>query len=512
SAGTLVHSFVEHEVRPMSVWPMDVTGLTKDQVLEQVEAMVRALPPRAIAQVRLSGFCTPATLRGSRFSATARSIRPDVLFTASVQAVEFAPQRVMERWSRPTLSAFAHLYAPAQDTVRTSVENLRRLPTGCGVYAMHDAAGRLLYIGKANNVRARVRAHLRGKTGTKFFSGWTGQITRVETRLADSELEALLIEAELIRTLRPPFNRQMRRWTDYCYLSENGKPYGQLDVCRQPGPGSRCFGPFRSVRLARSVRDAVAEHFGLALCPDEQLPASQLPLLSEVSAAKLCGRYYRGLCSGPCAKCMQHGDYDRRIRQRDALLRGEDDASLSQFETRLQTAEGDMAGHTMSGDARTLGLAFEHCTTLREAEGLVHGLLLLPGPKGCRKTAMFTPHGIHLDALADDRSAAARILAKHRPAIQQRSPRRSERLPTAAVDGLCVAARQLRRGSGEYRFIPQRELTRADESTLLAVAFQTDHADGLASAEDGATSPPGPNVPDAPGDSSSGGSPVSRHV
>jgi hypothetical protein len=166
----------------------------------------------------------------------------------------------------------------------------------------------------------------------------------------------------------------------------------------------------------------------------------------------------------------------------------------------------------MSGDARTLGLAFAHCVTLREAEGLVHGLLLLPGPQGCRKTAMFTAHGIRFDVLADEPSAAARILAKHRPATQQRSPRRSERLPTAAVDGLCVAARQLRRGSGEYRFIPEGELARADEATLLAVAFQTDHADGFASAEDGATSPPGPDVPGAPGDSSSRGSPVSRHV
>lgn len=475
NGGGLAHTFVEHDVRPMSVWPVNVTGLAQARIREQIAAIIGKLPERAIAQVRLSGCSTPDALRGLRFTAMARELRPDVLLTASTQAVELAPHRQVQRWSRPTASAFSDLDAPAVDGVRASVEEVKRLPTGCGVYALHDAVGRLLYVGKAKNVRARVRTHVRGKTGANRFAGWGRQIARVEVRPADSELEALLIEAELIRRLRPPFNRQMRKWTGYCYLRENGKPYGQLEVCRQAGSGDRCFGPFRSRKLAAVVGEAVADHFGLAQCPDQQPLDCPLPLLPGVSVGRQCRRYYDKMCVGPCGGRVDRSDYDRRIRRRDALLTGEDDASLRALEAQLEKDPVEGSMNDRAGDssrpARTLRSTFDYCATLREAEGLLHGLLLLPGADGVRKTAGLAPRGIRFDLLRNDADDANRVLERHRACADPRAGHGRGRLPTSALDALCIAARHLRDGSKPYHFIAPGELGAFGGYDLLAVAF-----------------------------------------
>ncbi len=97
SGGRLVHTFVEHEVRPMLICPMDVTGLTNSQILQRIESIVQGLPSRAIARVRLTGRSAAAvSARGSRtthnsscslwIAATARKLRPDVLLSFSAGA------------------------------------------------------------------------------------------------------------------------------------------------------------------------------------------------------------------------------------------------------------------------------------------------------------------------------------------------------------------------------------------------------------------------------------------
>ena len=170
-SGRLVHTFVEQNVRPLCLRPMDVTGLTHGQIRSEIEAVINALPSEAVAQVRLTGSVSPGALRGMHFAETARELRPDVFLSVSGRAVEFLPQHSPPRRPQAAMSAFAHPATPHERNVQTSVEEVKRLPAGCGVYALHNATGRLLYIGKSNNIRTRVRAHLRGKTGANFFNG-----------------------------------------------------------------------------------------------------------------------------------------------------------------------------------------------------------------------------------------------------------------------------------------------------------------------------------------------------
>ncbi len=478
--GRLVHRFIEHHVRPLCAMPMDVTGLTRQRIREQIDASVKALPPQAVAQVRLTGCVSPGTLRGLHFTATARDLRPDVLLSVSSQAVEFVPRRTARLRSKAALEALGDPVMPGERIVRAAVADIKLLPTGCGVYALHDAAGRLLYIGKSKNLRTRVRTHLRGKTGANFFTGWTRQIARIDAAVAHSELEALLIEAELIRTCCPPFNRAMRKWNRYCYLAEKGKPYRQLAICPQPTDRGACFGPYRSRKHAESVSQAVASHFGLSECPDQQPSAKPLSLLPGMPTAHLCDRYYRGLCVGPCADRVTDGDYEARVLRRNALLRGIDDTTLRRLEERLEAAPMEHrrtnAFDDLSRRATTLRAAFNQAVTLGEAEELMGGLLLMPAGVGLIKTATPTSDGIRFDVLAEDARDAGRILAKHARLTGSNSGRGllpgGTRLPRTVMDGLCIAARHLRRPAGQYGFISRKRVRTLNGRDLVIMAFE----------------------------------------
>jgi hypothetical protein len=279
----------------------------------------------------------------------------------------------------------------------------------------------------------------------------------------------------------------MRRWAGYCYLVENGKPHGQLEVSRAPSQRHRCFGPFRSWRLALSVRDAAADHFRLARCPQEGGTTNQLTLPGLAGAACSCKRFYQGQCTGPCGGRVPDSEYRRHLRRRDALLSGADDADLAAVEEPAPSPDEanrrDGPVEAWSDSTRVLRLAFDHCVTLRQAEALMGGLLLLPGRTGCRKVAALTPKGVRFAVLDDNTATADRILSRHVAIAGQRNRERPGRLSTTAVDSLCIVARQLRRAGNPCKFVSAADVTALDGAGLLALAFEEDRtrASGMAS-------------------------------
>lgn len=465
--GEVSHRFVEHAVRPMALVPLNVSGLRRKQVLEQALERIAALPPNATAQLRLSGQTTRDALRGLRLAQRARELRPDVLLSAASWAVEFVPHREVNRaLTRRLESAFSRLRAPVSNIVRRPTTETKLLPARRGTYALCDAAGRLLYVGKAADMRTRVRSHIRGSTKSRAFGDWTKQIASVEVRIAHSELEALLVEAELIRLLRPPFNRQMRMWSRYCYLCENGRPYGQLEICPDPVRAKRCFGPFRSRALAADILDAVAARFGLAFCPAEDSSNGSARLLPALSAANVCERCYAGVCGGPCAGRVGESEYAERIRLRDELLGGVDDASLVAFEqkveARVERGEADGITRPLRRRVYVLRAAFDHAAMLRRAALILDGLMLLPGPEGGRIAAVVSRDGLRLEPFRGGASDASRIV---------RAPRDGcgHEIPKAVMDSLCTAVRELRRG-GAYAFVPAQRLAGSVPGDALTVA------------------------------------------
>ncbi len=212
-ADGMAYRFIEHDVRPMSVWPIAVTGMDRSALLDQLEPIVVGLPPNAIAQVRIAGVAGRRAFDGLRIREHVERLRPDVLLSMSFRGIDFAETPAVpvvaeapSTLSIPIASAFTALSEPFGRVHAASAGNLAALPKSRGVYAMYDASGRLLYVGKAADLRSRARSHLNETGATNYFYGWTSQVARVEAILAPSDEDAIRVESHLIQAWKPPFN------------------------------------------------------------------------------------------------------------------------------------------------------------------------------------------------------------------------------------------------------------------------------------------------------------------
>ncbi|MCA9254601.1 MAG: metallophosphoesterase [Phycisphaerales bacterium] len=197
----VTHRFIEHGVRPMSIHPLAVNGLTNDEVMAAIATLVDALPDNAVAQIRLTGAAAPDALKGLRIAENAFRRRPDVIISVTVRGVESAGEAIANGGDA---RIFAEVEAGRVYSVSTG--NALALPARRGVYAFIDGADRPLYVGKAANLRSRVRSHLSDRTVGNFFDGWIAQAARVEAVLAPDDAAASALELSLIRRWRPPFN------------------------------------------------------------------------------------------------------------------------------------------------------------------------------------------------------------------------------------------------------------------------------------------------------------------
>ncbi len=411
--GRLVPTFLEHPVRAMCVVPIDVTDLTRDGIIAAVHEGVAQLPDQATVAIRLSGSARPRTLARLRLAQRIAAVRPDLLVRISMQHVEM---RAAERG--PTVAdgdPLATLPAVVGPPVEVARDDLRDLPDQCGTYLLRDARGTVIYVGKSKRVRTRIRGHLRPSSGSNLYTGWTDKIQAALVRPAAGELEALLAEAILVAHLRPAFNRQMRMWSRYCYLTEDPERFRQLQVCRDRAPDRLvCHGPFRSRWSAEAIARELAESLQLAACPAEQ---PGLPLLNGMAAGMLCQRFYDRQCGGPCAGRITSADYAARIETRRALLHGAPEAEALVLAAEASLPEtppeqADPVERQARRRAETLRLAFDTGRLHRRALELRGGLLLLPaGAPGCVAAVILRSPIPRMQRLALERPPLRRVLA-----------------------------------------------------------------------------------------------------
>jgi DNA repair protein SbcD/Mre11 len=449
--GRVEHRFIEHDVRPTQVVPFDVSGLSGKAVGDRLLATVENLPSNALTQVRLTGQATRRDLAGLKLNQRLRELRPDGLTTISFQAVEWISERAAFQKTRPRArSAFDLLDAPPKPILTCAAADVGGLPAASGTYALYDADGRLLYIGKAGSLRTRIRTHVRTPRAGNHFLGWTRQIHRIEARTAASDLEAALVEAELIRRLAPPFNRQMRLWKRYCYLCPTALPYGQLDIRSEPS-GRHAFGPLRSRTQAEAFLEAMTAYLRIAHCPptsDEDQPPS-----SAAGSAQVCHRYFAGQCTGPCAGRIVPGEYEATLRRRDALLAADEAAWLEHLDEELAAAAPAEPDPLFDH----LQMLCQRAILLRDAGRLLNAPILLPGDADSQPStanahtvALVTLRGLHLRQVELASSGAAEVQKWLDERIVK--PRDGWRLalPKPVADVLCTAALHLRRSPGRY--------------------------------------------------------------
>ncbi len=227
--------------------------------------------------------------------------------------------------------------APAAGASADLSEKLRTLPDQPGVYIMKDGAGRVLYVGKAASLRARVRQYFQtGHTDSPRILHLMSKIRDVEIVVCANEVEALILEATLIKRHHPWYNVRMADDKAYPYLKLTGDPFPKIVMTRKVlRDGGKYFGPYpyhepklvgRTIRLIRRL-------FKLRTC--------NLEITGDLP--RPCLDYYIGQCSAPCVAWGASKEaYAEQVRQASAFLEGKQNDLLQDLRTEMQAAADAM--------------------------------------------------------------------------------------------------------------------------------------------------------------------------
>ncbi len=239
----------------------------------------------------------------------------------------------------------------------------QKCPRTPGVYGMIDAAGELVYVGKAKVLRSRVMGYFRpGSRDEK-----AGKIIRATRRLvwepAESEFAALLRELELIRRHQPRFNVQGQpRRRRRCYVCVGRRPAAHAFVAATPpATALASFGPVPSMRRAREAVRRLNDWFRLRDCPQRQTMAfADQGELFPVVRAPGCLRHDIGHCLAPCAAACTRADYAFHVEAVCDFLRGKDRTPLEQLQREC--------------DEAAAALQFERAAVLRDRHDVLEWL------------------------------------------------------------------------------------------------------------------------------------------
>ncbi|MDO8507642.1 MAG: excinuclease ABC subunit UvrC [bacterium] len=204
-------------------------------------------------------------------------------------------------------------------------KTVQKLPTTPGVYIYRNAGGKIIYIGKAINLRARVRSYFQDSPQEPKTQKLVRNIATLEHMKTGSEIEALILEAELIKRYKPRFNIIWRDDKNYIYIKITNEDYPQVSLVRQiVDDKAKYIGPFVSAGAVRGLLRYIRKIFMFRHC--ENLPQ------------KVCLQYSIGNCSGPCEKFITKVEYKKSIRQMEKLFQGKTKEIEKEFKREMKLA------------------------------------------------------------------------------------------------------------------------------------------------------------------------------
>ena len=215
---------------------------------------------------------------------------------------------------------------------------LEELPAAPGCYLMRDRAGGIVYVGKASNLRSRVRSYFgAARSDDRAFVALLDDLLGgIEVIVTRTEKEAVLLENELIKRHRPRFNVVLRDDKDFIVLAIDGRhPAPRIEVrrAREPrGPGVRTFGPFSSAWSIRETLRVVNRHFQLRTCTDHVFETRRRP----------CILYQIHRCPAPCVYELPPGEYAASVEDAVAFLEGRETELVTRLEERMRAASAEL--------------------------------------------------------------------------------------------------------------------------------------------------------------------------
>ena len=219
-------------------------------------------------------------------------------------------------------------------------EKLKTLPDAPGVYLMKDARGKIIYVGKARVLKNRVRQYFQaGKTHGAKVKAMLAKVADFETIITANELEALILECNLIKKHRPRYNISLKDDKSYPYLRLTAEDFPRIFLTRRViRDGSRYFGPYTSSLAVKETLALLRKIFPLRTC--------------KTFAKRPCLEFHIKRCLAPCAKKISREDYMRLVNAAEKFLEG-----------RTAQVERDLATQM---NAAAEALNFEQAAHLRD--------------------------------------------------------------------------------------------------------------------------------------------------
>jgi excinuclease ABC subunit C len=205
-------------------------------------------------------------------------------------------------------------------------DSLESFPVQPGVYLMKDTAGNVLYIGKAKNLRSRVKQYFAPRGDGRFMVPFlVSKIQTIDTLIVTSEKEALLLENNLIKEHQPKYNALLKDDKTYIALKINSKhTWPMVNLVRyrgRPESDGLYFGPYTSAQAARTTLDLLNRLFPLRQCSDQELLRRTRP----------CILYDMKRCVAPCVNKCSKEEYDAYVQRSIKFLKGQDKEILKEL-------------------------------------------------------------------------------------------------------------------------------------------------------------------------------------
>jgi excinuclease ABC subunit C len=225
-------------------------------------------------------------------------------------------------------------------SIVTPAEKVKQFPTTAGIYLMKDIQGRVVYVGKAKNLRARAGSYFhKTAAGDKRICDWIGEVADVEYLAADSEVDALLMEARLVKDIQPKHNRDLKDDKSFPYLQiTTGEDFPRVNFTREPKDrGVKLYGPFPRAKTLRGAIQVLQRIFKFRTCS------------LDIEQDDARWRWFRPCllhsidqCTAPCNLRIDREAYRKDIRRLQLFLDGKKEVVLKEMQEEMLAASKEL--------------------------------------------------------------------------------------------------------------------------------------------------------------------------
>ena len=215
---------------------------------------------------------------------------------------------------------------------------IKTLPDGPGVYQYYDKEGKILYVGKAKNLKKRVASYFNKIHDTAKTNVLVKKIVTIKHIVVPTETDALLLENNLIKTLQPRYNVLLRDDKTYPWICIKKEPFSRIfPTRRMVKDGSEYFGPYTSFKTVNTILDLIKELYPLRTC-NYDLSKNNI----ETHKFKVCLEYHIGNCKGPCEGYESLENYQKQVDAIREILKGNFKESRRDFKKVMSDLASEM--------------------------------------------------------------------------------------------------------------------------------------------------------------------------